>query len=130
MEGLSLQSQDPDLFEVEVKPEQLFSGKYLPVDLLEKIESDLIEKLIHGAAPEDSDQTDSPLDFIQNIAENALEEFQGIIKDGNANNKFFLKSLTKIFSILLNIKADSREKIIKTVKSIGKTILKTWSEQN
>lgn len=130
MEDLSLQSQDPDLFEVEVKPEQLFSGKYLPVDLLEKIESDLIEKLIHGAAPEDSDQTDSPLDFIQNIAENALEEFQGIIKDGNANNKFFLKSLTKIFSILLNIKADSREKIIKTVKSIGKTILKTWSEQN
>ena len=130
MDNLTLQSQDSDLFEVEVKPELFFSGEYLPVDLLEKIKSDLTEKLIHGAAPEDSDQTDGSLNFIQNIAENALEELQDIIEDGNADKKFFLKSLTRIFSILLIIKADSSKKIIKIVKSIVKAILKIWSEQN
>ena len=102
----------------------------MPIDLLEKIESDLIEKLIRGAAPEDSNRTDSPLDFIQNIAENALEEFQSILEVGNADKKVFLKSLTNIFSILLSVKADSTEKIIKIVKSIVKTVLKHGPNKN
>ena len=38
--------------------------------------------------------------------------------------------LSKIFTILLSVKADSSEKIIKIVKLTISTVLKLWSEQS
>ena len=49
-------------------------------------------------------------------------------KDGN--QKKILNALTKVFTILLSVKADNAEKIIKIVKLSVSTVLKIWSEQN
>ena len=80
---------------------------------------------MHGGSPED-DQTDGPLEFIQNIVDNVRSEFEEFLEDGD--KKKFLRILSKIFTILLSVKADSSEKIIKIVKFSISTVLKTWSE--
>lgn len=82
---------------------------------------------MRGSSPED-DETDGALDFIQNIVDNVQAEFKGLLKD--ENRKVFLKILTKTFSILLSVKADNTEKIIKIVKFAISMVLKTWSGQN
>ena len=113
-----------DLFEIETIDK---NNKKLPISLFQEKEADLCDRLMHSNDSED-DQTDGPLEFIQNIVENIKSKFDNFIEEGD--RKTFLKILTKIFAILLSVKADSTEKIIKIVKFSISTILKTWSEQN
>ena len=51
-----------------------------------------------------------------------------MLEDGN--QKKFLNTLTKVFTILLSVKADNADKILKIVKLTVSTALKIWSEQN
>ena len=51
-----------------------------------------------------------------------------MVDDGN--QKKFLNTLTKVFTILLSVKADNADKIIKIVKLTVSTVLKLWSEQS
>ena len=99
----------------------------MPISLFQEIEADLCDRLMHSSSPED-DQTDGPLEFIQNTVENVRSDFDNFIEDGD--RKIFLKILTKIFAILLSVKADSTEKIIKIVKFSISTVPKRWSEQS
>ena len=99
----------------------------LPISLFQETEADLCDRLMHSSSPED-DQTDGLLEFMQNIVENVRSDFDNFIEDGD--RKIFLKILTKIFAILLSVKADSTEKIIKIVKFSISKVLKTWSEQS
>ena len=118
---------EDNLFEIEI---DTFTGneiEKLPISLFQEIEADLWDRLMHRNSTED-DQTDGPLELIQNIVENVRSEFDNFIEDGD--RKIFLKIVTKIFAILLSVKADSTEKIIKIVKFSILTVLKTWSEQN
>ena len=97
----------------------------LPISLFQETEADLCDK--HSSSPKD-DQTDGLLEFMQNIVENVRSDFDNFIEDGD--RKIFLKILTKSFAILLSVKADSTEKIIKIVKFSISKVLKTWSEQS
>ena len=76
--------------------------------LLKEIEVELCDSVMHSA--EADDQTDGHLNFIQNIVENVKAEFDNFIED--RDKKLFLQVLSKIFAILLSVKADSSEKII------------------
>ena len=89
---------------------------------------DLCHKLSHVSSGEETDQTDGPLDFIQNIVDNVCGEFEGFLEDGD--KKIFLRILTKILAILLTIKADNSEKIINIVKYAISTVLRTLSGKN
>ena len=82
---------------------------------------------MHSCSPEDN-QTDGPLDFIQSIVDNVRTEFEQFVEDGD--KKIFLGILSKIFTILLSVKADNSEKIIRIVKFSISAVLKTWSGQN
>ena len=124
MSKMTIENSD-DLFEIEISNNNV--GKQLPISLFQDIEADLCERLVHGSSPEE-DQTDRALEFIQNIVDNVSSELEGFLKGGNKKN--FLRILSKIFTILLSVKADSSEKIIKIVKFSISTVLKTWSEQN
>ena len=116
-----------DLFEIEIDTfNENEIGKLL-ISLFEEIEADLCYRLMHSSNPE-GDETDGPLDFIKNIVNNVKSEFEELIDDGD--KKKFLKMLSKIFTILLSVKADSSEKIIKIVKLTISTVLKLWSEQS
>ena len=118
-----------DLFEIEIGSFNNNNGEQLPISLFQEIEADLCDRLMHtyGSSPEE-DQTDGALEFIQNIVDNVRSEFEGFLEDGD--KKKFLRILSKIFTVLLSVKADSSEKIFKIVKFSISTVLKIWSEQN
>ena len=121
-------SENEDLFEIEIDTYNGNESEKVPISFFQEIEADLCDRLMHsGSSPED-DQTDGPLEFIRNIVENVRYEFDNFIEDGD--RRIFLKILTKTFAILLSVKVDSTEKIIKIVKLSISTVLKTWSEQS
>ena len=124
---MASQNED-DLFEIEIDIfDKNNESKKLPILFFQEIEADLCDRLMHRSSPKD-DQTDGPLEFIQNIVDKVRSEFEGFIEDGD--KKKFLRILSKIFTILLSVKAYSSEKIIKTVKLSISTVLKTWTEQS
>ena len=114
-----------DLFEIEILSENV--GNKLSISLFEEIEAEPCDKLLHTSSSE-GDETDGAHDFIKNIVGTVKSEFDGLIQDGNQNK--FLNILTKIFTILLSVRADNAENIIKIVKLSISTVPKIWSEQN
>ena len=85
-------------------------------------------RILHDSSPEGDDETDSAIEFIKNIVDKVKEEFEALVEDGN--QKKFLNTLAKVFTILLSVKADNVDKIIKIVKLTVSTVLKLWSEQS
>ena len=108
-----------DIFEIEIDTFNENEIGKLPISLFEGIEADLCDRLMHSSNPE-GDETDGPLDFIQNIVDNVKLESEKLIEDGH--KKKFFKMLSKILTILLSVKADSSEKIIKIVKLTISTV--------
>ena len=100
-------------FEIETN-NNVLTAQNLPIYLFQEIEADLCDNLLHSSSPE-NDQTDGAIDFIQGIVDKVKEEFEGFVQD--EDRKTSLKILSKIFTILLSVKADNTEKIIKIVKS-------------
>ena len=97
-----------------------------PNSLLKEIEFELFDNFIHTEVA--GDQTDDAVEFIQNIIENVKAEIDLFLID--SDKAIFLHILTKTFTVLLSVKADTPEKIIKIVRIAISTILKKWSEQN
>ena len=115
-----------DHFEIE-----FYDGKIkneLPISLFEQIEAELCDRLLYSNSLEEDDEADSAIEFINNIVDKVKEESEGLIEDGN--QKKILNTLRKVFTILLSVKADNAEKIIKIVKVTVSTALKLWSEQS
>ena len=104
------------------------NNKKLPVALFQEIETELLDVLLEKDGSESHDETDGPIQFIQNIAETVKRDFDGLVEDGE--RKTFLNILTKIFATLLNVKADNIEKIVRLIKLFISTVIKTWSERN
>ena len=126
MAEMEFSQSEPDLFEIETN-NNVLTAENLPIYLFQEIEADLCDKLLHSSSPE-NDQTDGAIDFIQGIVDKVKEEFEGLVQD--EDRKTFLKILSKIFTILLSVKADNTERIIKIVKFALSTVLKIWSGQN
>ena len=101
------------------------NNEKLPIEIFQEIESELRYVLDDS---ESDDETDGPIQFIQNIVETVKREFDSVLEDGE--RKTFLHILTRIFATLLSVKADNIEKIVKLIKLSISTVLKTWSEQN
>lgn len=93
----------------------------LLVSLFQEIEQELSLMLFNNKNEVDS--TDGSLDFIENLVNTIQVEFDGILSENN-KKKLFIKSLTKIFTILLSVKADSTEKIKQIVKLAINMVLK------
>ena len=123
---MEFSQSEPDLFEIETN-NNVLTAENLPIYLFQEIKADLCDKLLHSG-DSNNDQTDGPLEFIQTIVDKIKEEFEGVVQD--EDRKTLLKILSKIFTILLSVKADNTEKIIKIVKFALSTVLKIWSGQN
>ena len=116
-----------NLFEIEFYDGSI--EEKLPISLFEEIETELCDRLLHSSSsPEEDDETDGAIEFIKKIVDKVKEEFDGLLEEGN--QKKFLNCLTKVFTILLSVKADNAEKIIKIVKLTVSSVLKIWSEQS
>ena len=116
------------------QPESLFDeteiNEIVEIDgcpILEEITSKLEEHLREESA--DGDATDGVFDAIKALNSKVREEFEDLL-EGNDDKKRFLKSLSKIFALLLNIKVSTTDKIKKIIRLAIETTIKIWSGQN
>ena len=121
MSKMAVENTD-NLFELELDIFNNNEKEQLPISLFQEIEADLCDSSMHSSSAED-DQTDRPLDFIKNIVDNIRAEFEQFVENGE--KKQFLRILSKIFTILLSVKADNSKKIIRIVKFSISAVLKT-----
>ena len=114
-------------------PENLFNIEFtelktenskLPTYLFEEIESELTNIVIEESSPE----TGGAFELIKNTVDNVRSEIENFVE--NEDLKKFLYVLTKVFTLLLNVKVDNTNKIINIVKLAISSILKKWSELN
>ena len=73
------------------------------------------------------DSTDGIFDVLSKIADSVQEDFEELVGI-SSNKKHFIRALTKIFTLLLNTKVDTVEKIKKILKIAIDTTLKIWQE--
>ena len=111
-----------DLFETEIKEQQ----EPLPISLFQEIEAELSDHILQSG--EEGDEIDGAIDFIKNIVENIKSEIELLVED--SNERKFLNTLSKIITILLSVKVDSADKILKVVKLIVSTVLKKMVRVN
>ena len=76
---------------------------------------------------DDVHSTDGVFDFLTSLADQVQGEFEESI-DGDSDEKRFLRAMSKIFTLLLNTKVDTAEKIKKIFKIVIETTIKIWSE--
>ena len=110
-----------NLMEIETDEFETENSK-LPTYLFEELESELTNKIIVNGGQE---ETDGAFDVIRNILEKVKIDFEKLPINGDL--KKFLHTISKIFTLLLNIKVDSSNKILKIVKLANALILKKWS---
>ena len=112
-----------NLFDIEFTELKTENSK-LPTYLFEEIESELTNIVIEESIPE----TGGAFELIKNIVDNVRSEIENFVE--NEDLKKFLYVLTKVFTLLLNVKVDNINKIINIVKLAISSILKKWSELN
>ena len=124
MSKLALLNEE-NLFEMDFAETKTENSR-LPTYLFEEIESELTNLTIDESSPEE--ETDGAIELIKNIVDNVRSEIENFVE--NEDLKKFLHVLTKVFTLLLNVKVDNSDKIIKIVKLAISSILKKWSELN
>ena len=78
---------------------------------------------------EESSYTDAPngiFDARTTLSDEVGGEFEELL-DGDNDRKCFLKSLSKIFALLLNTKVGTADKIKKNIRIALETTIKIWS---
>ena len=115
---------EENLFEDEFSEVQMENSR-LPTYIFEEIEEELSNLIVNE---NDLEETDGAFELIKDIVDNIRSNIEYVIE--NEDLKKFLHVLTKVFTLLLNIKVSSTNKIIKIVKLAISSLLKKWSELN
>ena len=106
-----LANVDPEnLIEIETEEFETENSK-LPIYLFEELESELTNIIIVEGSQE---ETDGAFNIIRNILDKVKVDFEKLNLSGDL--KKFLHTISKIFTLLLNIKVDTSHKILKIVK--------------
>ena len=95
----------------------------LPTFVFEEAEEELTKLFILDGREE----IDGALDLVAHIVDKVRCQIEK--KDFGKSLKQFLITLTKIFTLLLNIIVDTAEKIVKIVELLNSLIAKKWLEQ-
>ena len=101
-----------NLFDFEEEIQGFVQKEALPISLFQEIEVELFDKLLH--TEEKSDQTDGVLDLTRYIVEKVKQEFEKFVEE-DGDKYTFLNTITKIFTVLLTVKADTPEKVLNIV---------------
>ena len=115
--------EEKDLIEIEYEIEQTQLQTYL----FEEEEEELTKLLISEAGEIEEKKTDGTFDLIAQIVGKIRHQIEK--EDFGEGLKNFLIALAKIFTLLLNIKVDTSDIIIKIVQFLNSLIVKKWLEQ-
>ena len=75
----------------------------------------------------DKHSTDEVFDVLSQISDSVREEFDELLSHDN-DKKIFIRALSKIVALLLNIKLDTAEEIKHIIKIAIEMTLKIWQE--
>ena len=103
----------------------------LPIERFQELDVELLDSLLHkdNNNGEFSDhETDGLIDFIRQIVDRVIKEFDEVVKEGE--RKTFIHLFTKILAVVFSVEADNIEKIVNLVKLTISKVLKIWSERN
>ena len=103
--------------------EEEVENTHLPTFIFEEAEKELTKLLIL----EGGEETDGALDLIAQIVQKIRHQIEK--EDFGEAPKNFLFTLTRIFTLLLNIKVETGDTIIKIVQLLNSLIAKKWLEQ-
>ena len=109
--------------ELIVLEEEEVQKTQLPTFVFEEAEEELTKLFILDGGEE----IDGALNLVAHIVDKVRRQIEK--KDFGESLKQFLTTLTKIFTLLLNIKVDTAEKIVKIVELLNSLIAKKWLEQ-
>ena len=109
--------------ELIVLEEEEVQKTQLPTFVFEEAEEELTKLFILDGREE----IDGALDLVAHIVDKVRCQIEK--KDFGESLKQFLITLTKIFTLLLNIIVDTAEKIVKIVELLNSLIAKKWLEQ-
>ena len=115
--------EEKDLIEIEYEIEQT----QLPTYLFEEAEEELTKLLISEAGEIWEEETDGAFNLIAQMVGKIRHQIEK--EDFGEVLKIFPIALAKIFTLLLNIKVDTSDKIIKIVQLLNSLIAKKWLEQ-
>ena len=115
--------EEKDLIEIEYEIKQT----QLPTYLFEEAEEELTKLLISEAGEIGEEETDGAFNLIAQMVGKIRHQIEK--EDFGEVLKNFLIALAKIFTLLLNIKVDTSDKIIKIVQLLNSFIAKKWLEQ-
>ena len=73
----------------------------------------------------DADSTGSVIEFLENLTSHLHQNFDELIRE-DTNKKRFFKALTHIFTLLLNTKVNTADKIKSILKIAIETTLRIW----
>ena len=116
----------PDLFEIDMNNNT--DTEKLPIKLFQKIETELLDSLVHTEDADSDDETESPINFIKQVVESLREEFDSVVEE--EEEKRFIHIFSKVLATLLSVKVENIKNVIKLIKLIVSTIIRIWSEQN
>ena len=115
--------EEKDLIEIEYEIKQT----QLPTYLFEEAEEELTKLLISEAGEIGEEETDGAFNLIAQMVGKIRHQIEK--EDFGEVLKNFLIALAKIFTLLLNIKVDTSDKIIRIVQLLNLLIAKKWLEQ-
>ena len=99
------ETQPESLFDcIEINEIVEFDGGLIPEEITSKLEEHLREESVDG------DTMDGVFDAIKALSSDVREEFEDLL-EGDNDKKCFLKSLSKIFTLLLNTKVSTTNEI-------------------
>ena len=99
------ETQPESLFDcIEINEIVEFNGGLIPEEITSKLEEHLREESVDG------DTMDGVFDAIKALSSDVREEFEDLL-EGDNDKKRFLKSLSKIFTLLLNTKVSTTNEI-------------------
>ena len=95
--------------------------------MFEEISRELEQLLLREN--DNADSKDGVFEFLAEMSNQVQEEFDELLGE-DTDKKRFLKSLSKVFALLLNTEVNTAEKNLKIIKIALETTVKMWPGQN
>ena len=93
--------------------------------IFESITNELKEFILNEV---EADAEDGFLNIVDDLTNKLQEDYEELIGE-DSDKKRFIRSLTRVFALLLNTKVDTVDKIKKILKIAIETTLKIWQGQ-
>ena len=112
---------DTCLFDMELDQE-IPDTPFIFDNISQELEEYLLEEQV------ESDGEDGLFSIVEGVTNRLQEDLDELISD-DTDEKHFIKSLTRVFAVLLNTKVDTVDKLKKILRIAVKTTLKIWRGQ-